>query len=249
MKRCRRLVVPLVLVWVFWVIPAESEGRWWEKAIGILGAGREKTPPSDLSLDEMGGAFKEALRIGSEHVVGQLGRLDGFNGDSAVRIPLPKELNKVKTMLTAVGMSGMVDDLELKLNRAAEAATPKAKALFWQSIQDMSFEDVKAIYTGPDDSATRYFQGKMSPALGKAMGPIVSESLSQVGAVQAFDSVMGKYQALPFVPNVKADLTDYVVQKGMDGIFYYLAKEEAAIRKDPLKQTTALLRKVFGVRR
>ena len=59
---------------------------------------------------------------------------------------------------------------------------------------------------------------------------------------------MGEYKTLPLVPDVKTNLTDYVVEKGMDGIFYYIAQEEAAIRKDPVKQTTGLLKKVFGAK-
>ena len=57
---------------------------------------------------------------------------------------------------------------------------------------------------------------------------------------------MDKYRSIPLVPDVKADLNSYVTQKGIDGIFYYLAKEEAAIRKDPAKRTTEILRRVFG---
>jgi len=149
-------------------------------------------------------------------------------------------------MLGKVGMSHLLDDLELKLNRAAEVATPKAKELFWQAITDMTFEDVKAVYKGPEDAATKYFQGKMSPSLAKEMHPIVEESLSSVGAIQAYDNVMGQYQSLPFVPDVKADLTNYVIEKGMDGIFHYIAQEEAAIRQNPAKRTTELLKRVFG---
>jgi hypothetical protein len=61
-----------------------------------------------------------------------------------------------------------------------------------------------------------------------------------------YDEAMNRYQNIPFVPDIKADLTGYVVDKGMEGIFFYLAKEEAAIRQDPQKRTTELLRKVFG---
>jgi hypothetical protein len=143
-------------------------------------------------------------------------------------------------------MSAMLDDLEVRLNRAAEVATPKARDLFLQAIADMTLEDAKAIYSGPDDAATRYFQGKMSPPLAEEMSPIVQASLAQVGAVKAYDDVMGRYQALPFVPDAKADLSTYVVEKGMDGIFFYLAQQEAAIRQDPAKRTTELLRKVFA---
>ena len=78
------------------------------------------------------------------------------------------------------------------------------------------------------------------------MRPVVEQSMSEVGAVHTYDRVMGKYKSIPFVPDVKADLTDYVIEKGMDGIFYYLAREEAAIRKNPVKRTTDLLKRVFG---
>ena len=46
---------------------------------------------------------------------------------------------------------------------------------------------------------------------------------------------MSEYQKLPFVPDVKSNLTGYVVEHGMYGIFHYLAKEEASIRQDPVK--------------
>jgi hypothetical protein len=78
------------------------------------------------------------------------------------------------------------------------------------------------------------------------MKPVIDESLADAGAVKMYDKVMQKYDSVPFAPKAEADLSDYVVQKGMDGIFYYLAKEEAAIRQDPLKRTTDILKSVFG---
>jgi len=142
----------------------------------------------------------------------------------------------------------MMDDLELKLNRAAEEATIPAKRLFWDSIEAMTLDDVMGIYNGPDDAATRYFQGKMSDPLAAEMQPVVERTLNQVGAIQAYDAVMGQYDTLPFVPDVKADLNSYVIDKGMEGIFHYLAQEEAAIRQDPVKRTTDILQTVFGAK-
>lgn len=233
------LLTLIVLSLVFSIANAKS--KWWKKILGD----KDKTT-SSLSNDDIGGAFKQALSIGAENVVSQLGTNDGFNADENIHIPLPKNLEKVRKILKKIGMSGMVDDLEVKLNRAAEVATPVAKDLFVQSIKDMTFEDVKKIYQGPDDSATQYFKEKMSASLTEKMNPIVEDSLADVGAVQSLNKVMDKYDNIPFVSSVKPDLTGYVVEKGMDGIFYYLAQQEAEIRKNPLKQTTALLKKVFG---
>ena len=230
---------------------AYAEGSWWDKGVNIfknLSEENEGKLLKEPSYAEIGEAFKQALRIGTENVVIQLGTMDGFNADPSIHIPLPEELNTIKTMLSKIGMSQLSDDLELKLNRAAESATPKAQKLFLQAITDMTFEDIKNIYEGPENSATKYFQSKMSPPLKKEMQPIVENTLSQVGAIKAYDKVIGQYKTLPFVPDIKADLTEHVIQKGVEGIFYYIAKEEASIRKDPAKQTTTLLKKVFGVK-
>ncbi len=226
----------------------EAQFDWLKKGQELLGGQVPGQSPTALNPTQVGAGLKEALRVGSERVVGQLGAVDGFNSDPAIHIPLPGSLDKVRSALSAVGMSGMLDDLELKLNRAAEVATPKAKALFMQSIEQMTMDDVMGIYNGPQDAATRYFEGKMSGPLAQEMRPIVDSSLAQVGAVQSYDAVMGQYRSLPFVPDVKANLSDHVVQKGMDGIFHYLAKEEAAIRQNPAKRTTELLQQVFGAK-
>ena len=132
------------------------------------------------------------------------------------------------------------------MNAAAEAATPRAKELFIQSITQMTFDDARAILSGQQDAATQYLRRTMGAALVNDMKPIMGNTLNQAGAVQAYDRVMGQYSKLPFVPDVKANLTDYAANKAMDGIFYYVAQEEAAIRANPAKRTTELLKTVFG---
>lgn len=242
----RTLLVPAIIVFLG-VSPVAAQTEWLEKGKDLLeGYGGGISGGSALTNDEIVAGLKEALQVGTERVVGQLGAVDGFNTDPSVHIPLPDSLKTVQSTLNKMGMSGIMDDLELRLNRAAEAATPKAKQLFVEAIKDMTLDDVKQVYEGPSDSATRYFRSKMSQPLAEEMTPVVDQSLSEVGAIKAYDDAMGQYEAIPFTPDVKADLSSYVTEKGMDGIFYYLAKEEAAIRQDPAKRTTELLQKVFG---
>ncbi len=203
---------------------------------------------SSLGTGEIASGLKEALRVGAERVVGTLGRTDGFNKSPDVHIPLPGTLATVKKALDRIGAGAMTDDLELRLNRAAEAAVPKARSLFVDAIQRMTLDDARGIYNGPKDAATQYFRKKMSAPLATDMQPIVDRELSDVGAIQSYDRVMGKYKALPFMPDAKADLTQYVLGKAIDGVFLYLGREEAAIRENPAARTTALLQKVFGAK-
>ncbi len=211
----------------------------------LQGSGGEAVG-SGLSSEDIGDGLLEALRVGSDRVVKRVGQEDGYNADPEIHIPLPGTLEKVQGALKTVGLSNMADDLELRLNRGAEAAAPEAKAVFFKAIERMTWEDVKEIYEGTDDAATRYFQRTMSPDLVERFTPIVENSLSEVGAIRSYDDMMAQYRALPFVPDVKSDLTAYTVEKALNGLFHYLAKEEAAIRNNPAERTTDLLQKVFG---
>lgn len=226
--------------------PAGAEGGWWQKGADWLESLSGEGATSGPAAGEVANAFRQALRMGTRNVVQRLGSEDGFYADPEVRIPLPDKLQRVKRALDTVGMAGMVEDLELKLNRAAETATPRARAIFIDAIGSMTFDDIMAIYRGSEDAATRYFQNAMTPGLSAEMRPIVEDSLSQVGAIQSYDNVIDRYRELPFVPDMKADISDHVLEKTLAGIFHYVAREEAAIRSDPARHTTELLKKVFG---
>lgn len=199
-----------------------------------------------LSIDDISNGLREALSVGSQQVVTQLGQKDGFNGDPLIRIPLPTALTKARDIASKVGLSSSFDKLETRLNRAAEVATPRAKEMFLSSIRQMTLDDARSILQGPDDAATQYFRRTTGNQLAQAMRPIVDNSLSQVGAVSAFNELLAAYKQIPLAPKVSADLTGHVVAEGMDGIFHYIAQEEKAIRDNPLKRTSEILQRVFG---
>lgn len=254
MKNCcitTQKILPLLLVPMLFGYSATSHSDWWQQGLETLKQWSDTPSNSDstsaqFSNEELSRAFKQALSLGSESVVQQVGIKDGFNADQAIHIPLPDSLQSVASVLERVGMQRYTDDLELKLNRAAEAAAPEAKALFIDAISQMTFSDVQAIYQGADDAATQYLRSKTEAPLSLKMQPIIEQTLNEVGAIQSYDRVLQKYQTLPFVPDVKANLIEHTTAKGLDGIFYYLAKEEQKIRQDPVKQTTELLKKVFS---
>lgn len=221
---------------------------WWEKAKTLVQqpSDTKTDKESAISLNEIEQAFRQALSFGADTVVNQLGQQDGFNADPNIHIPLPSQLASAAKMLDKIGLGMLTQDLELKLNRAAELATPKAKQIFKDAIGQMKIEDVQAIYQGPDDAATQYFKRTMTAPLEAQMRPIIEDSLSKVGAVAAYNEFSSSYKDIPFVPDLSTDLTNHVLELGIGGIFLYLAKEEAKIRNEPEKQVTQLLQKVFS---
>lgn len=204
-------------------------------------------PAAPAGAQDVAAGLREALVVGTERVIGQLGRPGGFLDDPKVRIPLPGPLAQAQGALRMAGMSGLVDDLEIRMNRAAEQATPLAEDLIIEAIRGLSFKDAMAILNGPKDSATRYLERRTSKPLAQEMRPIVDAALADAGAVQAFESVAGEYRSLPLVGGaLDVDLTGHVVTYAQKAIFGYLGRQEAAIRTNPAARTTELLRSVFG---
>lgn len=243
----------LTLSIVLLAMPASADGLFG-KAKDLLGGAKSNLPSlggsssagSALGADEVGRGLKEALRIGSARVIDQVSSLGGFESDGAIHIPLPENLARAQKVLNRMGMSNQLDELETRLNRAAETASVKARDLFVKAVDDMTIDDAMNILNGPKDSATQYFRGRMTPDLLAEMKPVVDESLAEVGAIRTYENAVGQFGNMPLVPDLRADLTTHVLDLGLDGIFHYLAQEEAAIRANPAKRTTELLQKVFA---
>lgn len=229
-------------------LAATAQTSTWDQLRGLIRPQGTVSTGANLSQNEIGLGLKDALKVASQRVVGRVGKADGYNGDPAIRIPLPDTLQKIESPLRAIGAGGVLDDLRLKMNRAAEQAAPKALDIFVDAASRMTFDDARTILTGPQDSATQYFRRNTSDSLTTSFRPIVDGALSSVGAVMAFNGVQTRAREIPFIGQTIGNfsLTDFTVAKALDGLFHYLAVEEAAIRSNPVARTTDLLKKVFG---
>ncbi len=188
------------------------------------------------------------MKVASCHVIGQVGKPDGFFRDPEIRIPLPGPLEEIAQPLRTVGASGMLDDLVLRMNRGAEQAAPKALNIFVDAASSMSFDDARGILTGPQDSVTQYFRRTCAGSLTDSFHPIVRSTLNGAGAMRALQSVQDRANRIPFLGQAAGgfDLINFTVGKALDGLFHYLAVEERAIRADPVARSTNLLRSIFG---
>lgn len=200
----------------------------------------------DISDQEATGGLKDALIQGAASAVGKLGVADGFFKNKKVKIPLPDSLEKAKSVMRMFGMGKQADELVLRMNRAAEAAVPEAKVLLVDAVKQMSVSDVKNILTGGDDAATRYFKKVTSGPLAEKFLPIVTRATENVQLAQQYNEYAGSALKYGLMKKEQANIEQYVTQKTLDGLFFMMAEEERAIRRDPLGQANSLVKKVFG---
>lgn len=211
----------------------------------LKGVGRASAASSLTQRDAVAG-LKEALQASASAATARLGRSDGFFGDPRVRIPLPGTLGRTQRSLKAVGLSAPLDDLELRVNRGAEAAMPQARSIFVSAIRSMTIEDAVGIVRGGDDAGAQFLRAKAGAQISALLRPHMETALQRSGAFAALDTASARAGLSGAAQTFRTDLIEFAVGKALDGAFGYIAEEERAIRRDPARRTTALLRRVFG---
>ena len=218
------------------------------KDLGQTGTGTGTSTGSTtggLSTNDIIAGLKEALALGAERSSSKLSAMDGFFKDAAVKILLPQEAQKVEKTLRDLGMGSLVDKAILSVNRAAEDAAKSAAPIFVNAVKSMTINDALGILKGSDTAATSYLKGKTTVALTNAFKPVIEKSLAKVNATKYWGDLFSTYNK--FATNkVNTDLSAFVTERALSGIFYQVGQEEKAIRKDPVARTTDILKKVFG---
>lgn len=213
----------------------------------LKNSGNSTSKNGSLTNSEIASGLKQALEQGAKVATEQLSQKDGFLKNAAVKILMPPEAQKVASTLRSMGMGSLVDEAILSMNRAAEDAVVKAAPIFVDAIRGITIQDGIQILRGDNNAATLYLQGKTTPALTSAFSPVIEQSLGKVGATKIWKTVFETYNKIPFISEkVNPNLTGYVTEQALKGVFTEIAAEELKIRTNPAARATDLLKKVFG---
>lgn len=193
------------------------------------------------------GGLRQALDLGIDKQVTKLTQKDGFYKNNLVKILLPEELQKVDKTLRDIGLSKLADEGLKVLNRAAEDAVKEATPIFVSAVQQITFTDAKNILLGADNAATSYLEAKTNQELYAKFNPVIQNSFAKVGADQVWSNIITKYNTIPFTNKVNPDLTDYVTQQALQGVYKMISVEEKNIRTKVNSRTTTLLKQVFAL--
>ena len=201
---------------------------------------------SGLSEADAANGIKEALIQGTNKSTDLVSKVDGYYKNPEIMIPFPTEAKKVESTLRKAGLGSQVDKAVVSLNRAAEDAAKSATPIFVAAVKEMTVNDAIGIVKGDNTSATKYLKVKTTNKLTDSFRPVIKNSLDKVDATKHWSDVMNAYNKIPFVEKINPDLTQYVTEKALEGLFLMISKEEVNIRQDPMARTTDLLKKVFG---
>lgn len=222
---------------------------------------------SSLSQNTASSGIKEALQIGVNYAIENLGAENGYLNNSLVKIPLPENLQKVESIIRKAGGDKVADDLINSMNTAATKAVPETTEIFMDAIEKMSLDDAKKILAGDEHAASDYFKENTNQSLSEMIKPIVLKTMEDNSVSKYYNTFNSYYKeygqeyiennsvmdlaknfgADKYIPSASDEnLEDYVTNKAIDGLFTMIAQKEAAIRENPVEQTTSLLKQVFG---
>lgn len=200
-----------------------------------------------LSNGDIISGLKEALRVGADSTTKKLSAVNGFFGDAAIKILMPAEAQKVEKTLRSMGLGSVVDKAVLSMNRAAEDAASGVGTIFWDAIKGMSVTDGLKILQGGDFAATNYLKASTTTTLTDKFRPVIETSLVKTDATKYWKEVFNTYNRFSLT-KVNTDLTAYVTERALSGLFLNIGLQEQKIRKDPAAQVTGILKSVFGAK-
>lgn len=237
MKKNQLISMILIFSFFTFCLNAQIPGD----ALKLLNQGK-----GGLTEQDAAGGIKEALEKGTGESVNLVSKVDGYFKNPEIKIPFPPEARDIESKLRTIGLGSQVDEVVLTINRAAEDAAKSAQPIFVSAIKGMSISDAIQIVKGPDDAATQYLSKSTTPELKAKFSPVIKASLDKVNATRVWEDLIKSYNQIPFVKKQNPNLTEYVTDKAITGLFTMIAKEEQKIRKNPAARTTELLKKVFG---
>lgn len=208
---------------------------------------KEIAKSGNLTEQQIANGLQEALSKGVDQQVSKLTKEDGFYNNSLVKIGLPQELSSIESTLRSLGLNNLTDQGIKALNTTAQQAVKEATPIVKKAIQDMTFEEAKNILLGNNIAATTYLREKTQEELYQKFEPIVKDNFQKVGAEQIWQNVIQRYNQIPLTENVNPDLTDYVTNEALKGVFKMIELEEVQIRNDAKERSTELLRRVFAL--
>lgn len=234
-------IIPILFIFAMFSSGCDSASNILQQANDIL-TGSSGTPTEG----EVGSGLKQALEFGIAAGANRLAERDGYFGNPLVKVLFPPEAQKVEEAMRTLGLGSMVDKAIESFNRGAEKAAKEAAPIFVNAIKQMTIQDAMGILLGQPDAATSYLRGQTFNQLTSRFTPVIDRSLNEVNATKYWEDVIVRYNKIPFVEKVNPDLTSYVTEKALDGLFKMVAKEELKIRENVSSRTTDLLQKVFG---
>jgi hypothetical protein len=213
-----------------------------------------------LTEAEVINGLKEALTTGARNSARKLAAENGYFGNIDVKIFLPDEADIIIDNLSKIpGGDKLVEDVILRINRAAEDAAKEVAPIFVNSVRQMTINDAFGILRGADDAATQYLINTTYDELFNLYSPKIKNSVDKdlIGNISTQDSwnaLTGQWNKfagsvpgrLAGFKTVNTDLGKYLTAKALDGMFLRVAREEFKIRKDINARVSPLLAKVFG---
>jgi len=243
----KKIVLTAVLVWISLYDFAQTTDS---AATQRMNGSQNKTnqvlsTARPLPGDETVAAIKEALVQGVNASTSRLAASSGYFKDAAVKIGLPEDIRKLEPKFRTLGMGNVLDQTVQSMNEAAEDAAKSAAAIFINVIKQMKVTNATGILKGSDTAATWYLKKTAYNDVAIAWRPVVESSMKKMNTAQYWAETLVVYNKLAIFP-LTINVTEYVTDQALKGLFFYIGEEEKKIRNNPAARESSLLKKVFA---
>jgi len=179
-------------------------------------------------------ALRESLLADSRNALALTSRRDGFLTNPEIRIALPGAMKDMARGLRRIGFASHLQEFELALNRAAEAASGEALDVFAGAIEGLDFSGVRPSKAAGTSAVAEYLRSAAFDELRDHLAPIAERSMAKAGVRAIYARMLQHWKAMPGAVAPDLDLDEYLTQETLDGLLRMIAREESRrLRSDP----------------
>ena len=186
-------------------------------------------------------AVKEVLNSSAFRAIKTISKLNSEEGVMAI---LPEELAPVLNTLKTIGVGEDVDKITKKIGEISAIVVDESSGIMKDAISEVKFGDVVAIVVGGEDAATQVLREAMYGAVKKRYSTKLDTELQNAEVIPYWEMATGAYNLFA-KKKIDTNLSDFMAERAVDGIFLAMGKEEKEIRRDPASLGKAVVTKVF----
>jgi len=168
-----------------------AESSWASKALSFFKSPTVQAVAGDAFQDteELAKALREALAVSAERALTTLSKKGGFADSELYQIPLPKSVENFRKPLALVKQDYRLNDFQATMNAAAEAGVAAAPGIVKNTINNLTMEDLNALWKGEEDAITRFLEKKSRGSLSERMLPLIAKATDSTGATRNYKAM------------------------------------------------------------
>lgn len=164
--------------------------------------------------------------------------------DGGVEALIPEEIRPIFSTMKTLGLGKEIDPIMDAIGKASAIAVDESAAIMKDAIKKVKFKDAAKIVLTGGDAATTVLKEAMYGTVKQRYSSLLNDELQKQDALQYWAPAKSAFNLFA-KKKVEGEMSDFLAEKAVDGMFLTMGAEEKDTRKSYKKLGSTVVNKVF----